>query len=158
MLEQLLAGLQNDALGAINDHPDVPNDKLGNIMDIIGSVTKEHVAKEATSSGGLGNLMNLFSDSNNNSNANSLQGNIMNSVVEGLMGKAGLGKSGASAAAAAILPMVLKAITSKNNQTAADDSSPLKDIFGSVLTSAVSGGKSNSAGSILGALGGLFKK
>lgn len=158
MLEQLLSGLQNEALGAINDHPDVPNEKIGDIMNVIGNVTKEHVAKEATNSNGLGNLMNLFSNNDNNQGANSLQGNIMNSVVEGLMGKAGLGKSGATAAASAILPMVLKAITSKNNKTSADDSSPLMDIFGSVLSGAMSGGKSSGTGSILGALGGLFKK
>jgi len=157
MLEELLSGLKNDALGAITDHPDVPNDKLGDIMDIIGNVTKEHVAKETANSGGLGNLMNLFSDNENNSNANSLQGNIMNSVVEGLMSKVGLGKSGASAAASAILPMVLKAITSKNNSTPSNDSSPLMDIFGSVLSGAMSGGSSKGGG-IMGALGNLLKK
>ncbi|NPA44930.1 MAG: hypothetical protein GXO49_05290 [Chlorobi bacterium] len=157
MLEELLAGLKNDALGAINDHPDVPNEKLGDIMDVIGNVTKEHVAKEAVNSNGLGNLMNLFSESENNENANSLQSNIMNSVIDGLMGKAGLGKSGASAAASAILPMVLNAITSKNSSTPDDDASPLMDIFGSVLSSAMSGGNSKSGG-IMGALGNLFKK
>ena len=124
-------------------------------MDLIGDVTQEHLAKEAINSGGLGNLMNLFSDSNNNSAANSLQGNITNSIVDGLMSKVGLNDSGAKAAASVILPMILKQITSKNNTTASDDPSPLMDIFGSVLGG---GDSSNAAGSILGALGGLLKK
>lgn len=153
MLEQLLSGLQNDALGAIDSHPDVPNDKLGDIMDLIGGVTKEHVAKEATNSGGLGNLMNLFSDSDNNSSANSLQSNITNSVVEGLMSKVGLNGAGAKAAASLILPMVLKKITSQNNQTPANDSSPIMDIFGSIL----GGGSSKGGSDMLGTLSGFFK-
>ncbi len=157
MLEDLLSGLKDQALGAIDSNPEIPNEKLGDIMDIIGNVTKEHVAKETANSGGLDNLMNLFSDSENNSNANSLQGSIMNSVTDGLMKKAGLSGAGASSAASALIPIVLKAITSKNNSTPANDSSPLADIFGSVISGAVSGGASKSSG-ILGALGGLFKK
>ena len=154
MLDQLLSGLKNEALGAINDNPAIPNNKLDSIMDIVGSVTKTEVAKEATNSGGLGNVMNLFSDNTNNSNANSVQGNITNSVIENLVGKTGLDKSAASSAAALIVPMVLKQITSKNNQTSSNNSSPITDLFGSLLSS----GSSKSAGGILGALGGLLKK
>ncbi len=154
MLEQLLSGLKDKALGAINDNPEIPNNKLDSIMDIVGSVTKTEVAKEATNSGGLGNIMNLFSDNDNNSNASSVQGNITNSVIENLVGKTGLNKSAASTAAALIVPMVLKQITSKNNATASTDSSPITDLFGSLL----SGGNSKGAGGLLGALGGLFKK
>ncbi len=157
MSENLLSGLKDQALGAIDSNPEIPNDKLGDIMNVISNVTKEHVAKEAVNSGGLNNLMNLFSDNENNSNANSLQGNIMNSVTEGLVKKAGLNSSGASAAASALIPIVLKAITSKNNSTPANDSSPLADIFGSVISGAVSGGNSKTSG-ISGVLGGLFKK
>lgn len=155
MLEQLLSGLKDQALGAITDNPEIPNNKLDSIMDIVGSVTKTEVAKEATNSGGLGNLMNLFSNSDNNSSSNSLQGNIMSSVVAGIIEKTGLSKSAATTAANVITPMVLNQITSKNNETSSDDSSPLMDIFGSMI----GGGSSKSTtGSILGALGGLFKK
>jgi len=155
MLEELLSGLKGDALGAINNNPDVPNEKIGDIMDIIGSVTKEHVAKETSStSNGLGNLMNLFSNNDNNSNANSLQGNIMNSVVTNLVEKAGLSHSAAQMATKTILPMVLDKITSKNNETSSDDSSPLMDIFGSVL----SGASNSKGGGIMDALGGFLKK
>ncbi len=154
MLEQLLSGLKDQALGAINDNPEIPNNKLDGIMDIVGSVTKTEVAKEAKNSGGLGNLMNLFSDNDNNSSANSIQGNITNSVVASLIEKVGLSKSAATSAAATLTPMVLDQITSKNNKTASDDDSPLTDLFGSLLSS----GSSKSAGGILGALGGLFKK
>jgi len=153
MLEELLSGLKNDALGTINNHPDIPNEKLDDIMDVIGNVTKEHVAKESTNSGGLDNLMNLFSDNENNQQANSLQNNMMNSVIDGLMKKTGLGKSGASAAASAILPMVLKSVTEKNSSTPANDASPLADIFGSVL----SAGKDSADSSLLGGLGKLFE-
>lgn len=153
MLEELLSGLKGDALGAINDNQDIPNEKIGDIMDIIGNVTKDHVAKEATSSSdGIGNLMNLFSNNDNNSNANSLQGNIMNSVVTGLVEKAGLSHSAAQMATKTILPMVLDKITSRNNETSSDDTSPLMDIFGSVL----SGGNSKGGG-IMDALSGFLK-
>ena len=151
MLEQLLSGLKNDALGAINDNPEIPNNKLDSILDIVGSVTKNEVKKESSSSG-LGNIMNLFSNNDNNSGANSIQGNIMNSVVGNLIEKTGLGESGAKTAATVIVPMVLNQITSKNNKTDANDASPLNDIFG-MLTSG-----NSKKGGILGSLGSLFKK
>ncbi|MEN8120511.1 MAG: hypothetical protein ABFS35_09205 [Bacteroidota bacterium] len=144
MIEQLLSGITNQALGAINDHDDIPNNQIGSILEVIGSVTKNEVAKESASSG-LGNIMNLFSDDDNNSGANSLQGNIMNSVISGLTEKSGLSSSAAKVAATTLLPMVLKQITSKNNATPANDSSPIAEIFG-----ALAGG--GSKGGILGGL------
>lgn len=149
MLEQLLSGLKNDALGAINDNQEIPNDKLDSILNIIGDATKKEVKKESSASG-IENVMNLFSDNENNSSANSIQGNITNSVIENLMGKAGLNKSGAQSAVTALLPIVLNQITSKNNKTASNDSSPLLELFGSALAG-------NSKGGLLGKLGGLFK-
>ena len=38
MLEQLLSGLKDKALGAINDNPEIPNNKLDSIMDIVGKI------------------------------------------------------------------------------------------------------------------------
>ncbi len=149
MIEQLLSGLKDEALGAINDHQDIPNSKLDSILDVIGSVTKNEVAKE-TSNSGLGNIMNLFSDDDNNEGANSLQGNIMENVISGLTKKSGLGEGAAKMAASVILPMLLKKITQKNNSTPADDSSPIMDIFG-----ALTGG--GSGGGIMGTLGKLLK-
>lgn len=149
MIEQLLAGLKNEALGAINDNQEIPNSKLDSILDVIGSVTKNEVAKE-TSNSGLGNIMNLFSDDDNNDGANSLQGNIMENVISGLTKKSGLGEGAAKMAASVILPMLLKKITQHNNTTAPDDSSPIMDIFGSLISG-------NSGGGIMGTLGKLLK-
>ena len=156
MLEELLSGLKDQALGKINDNPEIPNEKLDDILNIAGEVTKNEVAKESANSG-LENVMNLFSKSENNSAANSLQGNILNGVVSQLTQKHGLGKSAATAAASAIIPIVLEKITHKNSSTPDNDASPLADIFGSVISGAMSGGSSKSGG-ILGALGGLLKK
>ena len=154
MLEELLSGLKDQALGSINNNPEIPNDKLDSIMDIVGSVTKEHVAKEATSSSnGIGNLMNLFSKNDNNSSANSLQGNIMNSVVTSLVEKVGLSHSAAQMATKTILPMVMDKISSSNSKTPDNDASPLMDIFGSVL----SGASNSKGGGIMDALSGFLK-
>jgi len=60
MFDQLLSGLKDQALGAITNNPEIPNNKLDSIMDVVGNVTKNEVAKETANSGGLGNLMNLL--------------------------------------------------------------------------------------------------
>ena len=156
MLEELLSGLKDQALGKINDNPEIPNEKLDDILKIAGEVTKQEVAKE-TANSGLETIMNLFSKSENNSQANSLQNNILNSVISSLTQKSGLGEGAAKAAASAVIPMILEKITHHNSATPDDDPSPLNDIFGSVLSSALTG-SSKSSGGIMGALGSLFKK
>ena len=155
MLEELLSGLKDQALGKINDNPEIPNEKLDDILNVVSEATKNEVGKKATNSG-LNTVMNLFSKSENNADANALQGNILNNVVSQLTQKHGLGNSAAKAAAAAIIPMVLEKITHKNSATPDNDASPLTEIFGSVISSSLSG--SSKGGGILGALGGLFKK
>ena len=155
MLEELLSGIKDQVLGSINDNPEIPNEKLDDILKIAGEVTKNEVAKETTNSG-LKTVMNLFSKSENNSQANALQGNILNSVVSQLTQKHGFGKSAATSAASVVIPMILEKITHQNSKTPSNDASPLADIFGSVISSSLGGG--SKSGGILGALGGLFKK
>ena len=139
MLDKILSGIKDEALGAINDNPDIPNNKLDDILDIVGKATEKEVSKESKSSG-LENLMNLFSDKKNNSKADTIQNNIKDKVVKELMGNSNLKEAAAKEAVKAILPMVLSKITKKNNETADDDASPLGEIFGSLLGGDKGGG------------------
>lgn len=139
MLENILSGIKKEALGAINDNPDIPNSKLDSILNIVGKITKKEVSNESSSSG-FGNLMNLFSDKKNNSGADNIQGNIKNAAIKQLTGSENLKEAAAKEAVNTILPMVLNKITSKNNKTADDDASPLAEIFGSVLGGDKGGG------------------
>ena len=139
MFDKILSGIKDEALGAINDNPDIPNSKLDDILDIVGDVTKKEVSKESSSTG-LENLMNLFSDKKNNSTADSIQDNIKGAVIEKLVGSKNFKQAAAKEAVNAILPMVLNKITKKNNETADDDASPLGEIFGSLLGGGKGGG------------------
>ena len=92
--------------------------------------------------------MNLFSTSENNSNASSLQENIASGIVTNLITKIGIDESMAKAATSFILPMVMEKITGKNSETPDDDASPITSLFG------LAGGDSDAG--IMGTLGKLF--
>jgi len=60
MLDQLLSGLKGSVAGDLVDKIGIPTDKIDDVLQVTGEVATKEVAKEAVS-GGMGNLMNLFS-------------------------------------------------------------------------------------------------
>ncbi|MCK5539231.1 MAG: hypothetical protein KAI79_20580 [Bacteroidales bacterium] len=146
MIQELLSGMKGEIIGELTEKIGIPTDKMDDIMGIVGSVATTEVTKEATG-GGIGNIMNLFSSSDNNSSANSLQDNIVNGVVADLISKLGIEESMAKMAAAYVVPMLMEKITGKNSETADDDASPITKMFGIV---------SSGDDGLMGKIGGFF--
>jgi uncharacterized protein YidB (DUF937 family) len=145
MLEQLLEGLQGKVGQEVQEKAGVDSDMMSQIMKMAGGVATQQVAKEMMG-GGIGNVMNLFSNNSNNSGADSIQGNITNGIVSSLVEKMGFDQGKATMITSIILPAIMKMVTNKNSETAEDDASPLKDLFGG-----------DQAGGIAGLIGGFLK-
>ncbi|MBN2212738.1 MAG: hypothetical protein JW723_00710 [Bacteroidales bacterium] len=129
MIENLINGLKDQIGDQILSKTDVKRDQLNGILSVIGSATQKEV-KSSMKKDGFNTIMNLFSDKPNNSFADTLQSNIGNSIVAGLIKKLGLSQSTASAVSAIVVPALMKLVTKKNNETPEDDPSPLKELFG----------------------------
>ncbi len=80
MLENLLGTLKSEVGGQILNQTQLPADKLDGVFKVIGDVTKKEVTGQMTG-GGIGNLLNLFSNQTNNAAANLIQNNIASGVV-----------------------------------------------------------------------------
>ena len=145
MLEQLLEGLQGQVGQEIQEKAGVDSGMMSQIMKMAGSVTTQHVAKEMMG-GGLSNVMNLFSNNDNNEGANSLQSNISSGVVSNLVEKLGLDHGKASMISSMVIPAIMSMVTKKNSQTPEDDASPLQELFGG-----------ESGGGIASKIAGFFK-
>ena len=145
MLEQLLEGLQGKVGQEVQEKAGVDSDMMSQIMKMAGGVATQQVAKEMMG-GGIGNVMNLFSNNSNNTGADSIQGNITNGIVSSLVEKMSFDQGKAAMITSIILPAIMKVVTNKNSETAEDDASPLKDLFGG-----------DQAGGIAGLIGGFLK-
>lgn len=145
MLEQLLEGLQGQIGQEVEQKAGVDSDMMSKIMKMAGGVATQEVAKQMMG-GGLSDVMNLFSNNSNNSNANSLQSNITNGVVSQLVEKMGFDQGKASMISSMVIPAIMNMVTQKNNETPENDASPLQSLFG--------GGKS---GGIADMIGGFLK-
>lgn len=129
MIEKLLEGLQSQLGGEILEKTDVKANQLPDIFGVIGDTTKKEV-KKSMLDGGVGTVMNLFSNKTNNSAANSLQTNISSGIVSGLVQKLGLSSSSASMVAGIALPAIMNMVSKKNSETPEDDPSPINALFG----------------------------
>jgi uncharacterized protein YidB (DUF937 family) len=138
MLENLLGTLKSEVGNQILNQTQLPADKLDDVFKVIGDVTKKEVTGQMTS-GGIGNLLNLFSNQNNNASANLIQNNIASGVVTNLVSKLGLSQDVAKTISSIAIPAIIGLITKKNSTTPDDDPSPLKEIFGTGKSSAIGG-------------------
>lgn len=129
MLDQLLQGLQGQLGQELQEKAGVNSDSVSKIMELAGGVATKEVAKEMMG-GGLSNVMNLFSNSQNNSGANALQSNITNGLLSGLVSKLGFDESKANMITTMVIPAIMNLVTKKNSETPADDASPIEALFG----------------------------
>jgi uncharacterized protein YidB (DUF937 family) len=150
MLENLLGTLKSEVGSQILNQTQLPANKLDGVFKVIGDVTKKEVTNQMTS-GGIENLLNLFSNKPNSAAANLIQNNIASGVVSNLVSKLGLSQDIAKTISGIAIPVIINLITKKNSVTPDNDPSPLKEIFGT--------GKSSAIGGIAkGILGKLLKK
>ena len=149
MLSSILESIQDQVGPELIQKVGVSEDQLPQVMDVVGDASKSVLGKQLTS-GNIGSLMNLFSSGDNNSGANSLQSDLTNNIVSGLASKLGLSESKAQMISSIVVPMLIKMVTSKNEETPDDDSAPLQDLFGGKE------GASDLLSSAKKGLGGLF--
>jgi uncharacterized protein YidB (DUF937 family) len=150
MLENLLGTLKSEVGSQILDQTQLPQTHLDGVFKVLGDVAKKEVVGNILG-GGLENVMNLFSNQQNNAAANQIQSNMHTGVIDGLVSKLGLSPDMAKSVAASAVPALISMITKKNSATPDDDPSPLHDIFGTAQ-------KSGLGGIATGLLGKLFKK
>jgi hypothetical protein len=129
MIENLLESLKDEIGGQILQKTDVQPDQLPGILSVIGDSTKAEV-RNTMLEGGLGTVMNLFSNKPNSTGADLLQSNITQGMVSGLIQKIGLNRSTASVIAGIAVPLLMDMVTRKNNETPNDDPSPINALFG----------------------------
>lgn len=149
MLENLLGTLKSEVGGQILNQTQLPANKLDGIFSVIGDVTKKEVTGQMLG-GGLGNVLNLFSNQSNNSGANLIQSNITSGVISGLVSKLGLSPEISKTIASIAIPAVVNMITKKNSVTPDDDPGPLNEIFGQAKKGAIGGIAKNIFGKLLG--------
>ena len=145
MIESILKKLASETSKDLVSKVGIPSDKLDDVFKVTGDVAKNEIGKQV-SKGGLDGIMSLFSNNENNSFANQIQGSLTNSLVSKLSSMLGISETKSKMAAGIIVPFLINLITKENSKTPDNDASPLTSIFGSVLES---GGKSGGLGGIV---------
>lgn len=128
MIDSILKNLASETGDELVSKIGVPTEKLDGLFKVTGDVAQDEI-KNQISKGGLDTIMNLFSSQKNSNLADSLKGNMVNSLVENFIAKLGLSKSISSQAANFIVPKLISLVTKENSKTADDDASPLQSIF-----------------------------
>lgn len=157
MLQSILSNLKSQVGSELLGKAGISSDKLDPLLKETTNVVSTEVKKEALTNG-MGSLMNLFSNKQNNASANSLQNNIASNLVKKYITKLGLSESQANMVTQIVLPQIMSMITKSNSATPANDSSPLQALFDLAGGSSSKTEKGGMAGKIGGMLGGFLKK
>jgi len=143
MIDAIMSQLKQQVGGQLQQKAGVDSSELGGIFDVVKDQATQKMGENMLDQG-LDGVMSLFSNNDNNKQADSLQASITGGIVESLQNKLGFSGSKATGIVSIIMPYLLKMLTDKNAETPDDDASPIKDILGGSL------------GSIGDKLGGLF--
>lgn len=146
MSQEILDLIKDNVMNIITNNDSVPNEKKGQAIEATSQALFEGF-KNNISLDNLSSLANLFSGEKNNLASNQFVNGVQNDVVSSLIQKVGLSKAVADTIAVAVVPMVIKAFSSKINDSSSFNLNSLIDLF--------SKGDNNSGG-ILGTLGKLF--
>jgi predicted XRE-type DNA-binding protein len=150
MLDSILNSVKDQVGKELIDKAGVSEHQIDDIFKIAGESTQDVMAGKL-SPDMLEGVMNLFSKGSNNSLANGIQNDLINTYVSKLISKLGLSQSTAKTIAAIAIPKIIELVSGENEKTPPSDMSALLNMFGG-------GSGSGSAGGALGdALGGLFK-
>lgn len=149
MLESIMSNLKSQVGSELLGKAGIPSNMLDPLLKETGNVVGSEVKKEALSNG-MGTLMNLFSNNENNASANSLQNNIASGLVKNYITKLGLPEAKANMVTQIVLPKIMGLVTQSNNQTPESDPSPLQSLFD------LAGGGQKGKGGMGGMLGGLL--
>lgn len=148
MLEQLKSLVQEYAGDAIITNPAIPNDRNEEAVGLASHSILDGL-KNAVSTGGVGEVSNMFNGGEQQVAQSAVTQNIKGNFVEKLMSKLGLDHGMASQIASSLIPMVMGKLVHKTNDPA-DSSFDLSSILGSLT-----GG--GNVGDVLGKLTGSNK-
>ncbi len=129
MLDGILGQIKGQLGDSLQQQEGVDSSQLDGILDIVKSVTGEKVGKQMLGDG-LGPVMNLFSNNNNTTEADTLQSDITGGIASSLVEKLGFSGETATNITSTVIPMVINLVTEKNSETPDDDASPLTELFG----------------------------
>lgn len=147
MLSSILKSLQDQVGPDLIEKAGISSESLPQVMDVVGDASKSVLGKQIAS-GNMGSIMNLFSSGGNSNEANGMQSDLTSNIVSGLAQKLGFSESKAQMVGSIVVPYLIKMITSKNEETGADDDSSIQDLFGGGTGDLLSKAKKG--------LGGLF--
>jgi len=149
MFSSIISSLKDSVSGELIEKAGVSEDRLPQIFDQIGDVTKRKLGGEVAS-GNLDSLMNLFSKSDNTSSASGIKSSLISGIVSSLTGKFGIDQAKATSIANIVVPKLISLVTNKNSETPDSDSSFLGGMLGGGDSSAMMGKAKDT-------LGGFFK-
>lgn len=86
MLDAILGQIKGQVGEQLQQKEGVESSQLDGIMDVVQSVAGEKIGKQVLGDG-LGSVMNLFSNNNNTTEADSLQSDITGGIVTSLIEK-----------------------------------------------------------------------
>jgi hypothetical protein len=147
LLASIIAGLKDQIGGDLLSKAGISNDKVDDVLKVVGQTAKDKVGSEIAS-GGIASAMGLFSKGSNSSGANGLLSGMAGSITENLSSKLGLSPEIAAKVSSMAVPVLTNLVSSFNSKTPGEDASPLMDMFG---------GGGGMLGAAKSALGGLFK-
>lgn len=147
MLDGILDLVKDQALGAITNNADVPDDKKEAAVETTTSAIVDGL-KNNLSLDNISSLLGIFSGGDSTASTSQTADSIQTSVVSSLSEKVGLSKEVAGSIASTVVPALLQLLTKKSGD--ANDSFSFESLLESFT------GGNNKKGGILGTLGKLF--
>ena len=134
MIDAIMNQLKQQVGGQLQQKENISSSELNGILDVVKEQATQKMGENMLDQG-IEGVMSLFSNKDNNKQADSLQASITGGIVDSLQKKLGFSGSKATGIVAIIMPYLLKLLTDKNAETPDDDPSPIKDILGGSLGS-----------------------
>ena len=149
MLDGILDLIKDQALGAVTNNTDIPDDKKEAAVETTTSTIMDGL-KNNLSFDNLSSLTGLLGGENSATSDNTMVNSLQTSVVSALSEKVGLSKEVAGSIASTVVPALLQLLSKKSGDT--NDSFSFESLLESFT------GGSGKKGGILGVLGKLFGK
>lgn len=154
MIDAILSQLKDQVAGELKTKANMSDAEVDKVVKATGKAADEEIG-QSLSIGNISTLMNLFSSQSNGSSANSMQSSLERTITQKIVEYVGVDQTKAQMITGIVLPQIMNLITNRNEQTPADDSSPLMDMFSDALGGGDSKGGSKGGG-LLGGLAGRF--
>ncbi|MDR0505427.1 MAG: DUF937 domain-containing protein [Dysgonamonadaceae bacterium] len=110
MINNLVNLVQQLSGKAIINNPEIPNEQNNTVIQSATEGIFKGLQNQAMS-GGLGQILNMFNSSGNNSISDTLSRNVQSAVVSSLMEKSGIKSGIAKGIASQLVPLVLSALS-----------------------------------------------